>query len=80
MNWNYNLPAMLNLRMSKFLRSRSGKGRRGSDDNQLAAEEGFSSPAKDSSNKLNVKSLMLFWQGLIQNPPLYPHQELLMQG
>ena len=55
MNWNYNLPAMLNLRMSKFLRSRSGKGRRGSDDNQLAAEEGFSSPAKDRSNKLNVK-------------------------
>ena len=46
------------VRMSKFLRSRSRKARRGSDDNQLAAEEG-GSPAKDRlSKKLN---LIRFW-------------------
>ena len=58
-----NFQATFNLRkfvrMSKFLRSRSRKSRRGSDDNQLAAEEG-GSPAKDrSSKKLNV---IRFWK------------------
>ena len=65
--------AIFNLRkvkMSKFLRSRSRKSRRGSEDNQLAAEEG-GSPAKDRWKKLNgalfSKSLIFLWQGLIWN-------------